>query len=480
MNGKYHRAKLVCAVSVFAAAWTLTASPLVAEEIVLQNDSLKEGDQGCIVGDFVPGEEAAVWLTVPTDGEIVAIQILWWSIDRNAPFTIERNIWIREPGEFPNVGDALLQLEGPKLTPFFLNEFRYVDENQQIPISVPVEAGQTIVVSLEYENRTDIRNGSPSIVRDIDGCQAQKNAIFAIPGDWIDWCSFPQVCGGRPGDFVIRAVLEQESQRRTLAVRSDMPGALVDAGNGYRETPFDLDDLTEGDKVVLTAFAFSPGGDPFVHWKLDGKVVTEKRKMTVRMNVGEDRTAKAIYQDAIPRTLFVESNAPGALVDPGGGFRQTPFVLDELFEGDVLDLRAFAVSPQGDPFSHWQLDGEPAGEDPVLRVEMTAGRDRTAKVFYEGGGQCDQLLGFKAKGKRGKIKTIVDTTLDAGKATVDCVGDNGSNIKTRKIKSNGRAKPKIKNLAAGKYTCTLTRIKDGQGKTLCEGDLASENVRVKE
>ena len=73
--------------------------------------------------------------------------MLWWSIDQEAEETVESNIWIREPRRFPRVGDELLRLRSPQLRPFFLNEFRHVDEQRQVPIEVPVKAGQTIVTS---------------------------------------------------------------------------------------------------------------------------------------------------------------------------------------------------------------------------------------------------------------------------------------------------------------------------------------------
>jgi len=448
---------------VLAAAVALTALRAVGEEIVIRNDSLENGGSGCIIGDFVPGEEAAVWLTVPNDGAIVAIQVLWWSTDPRAEPTIERNIWVRKPKQFPRVGNVLLQLEAPQLTPFFLNEFRFVDENNQIPINVPVEAGQTIVVSLEYANRTDIRNGSPSIVRDIDGCRTGRNAIYATPGGWTDWCSFPQTCGGAPGDFAIRVVLERGSVTRTLDVDSDVPGSLVQVDDEpfFRETPFSLDNLSEGDAVRLTADRFSPEGDPFVHWKLDGRVETESREMTVFMNTGKDRLASAIYHEAVARVLAVRSNVPGARVDPGGGFRVTPFDLRDVFEGDEISLRAFPVSPEGDPFVRWEVDGEPVTENLTVVVVMDAGRDRTASAIYVGGGEsCGDNArlksackknGTKVKGKLSKADPNVEVTFR--------VDDGGDQVKNTGNK--GKATASWKKLAPGSHEVTVCDLADG-------------------
>ena len=48
-----------------------------ADEVVIQNDSLAGGATAAICPCFAAGEEAAVWLTSPFDGNIVAIQIFW-------------------------------------------------------------------------------------------------------------------------------------------------------------------------------------------------------------------------------------------------------------------------------------------------------------------------------------------------------------------------------------------------------------------
>lgn len=449
----------------------LAAAPVLADEIVLQNENLRDGDSGYIVGDFAPHEEAAAWLTVPFDGHIIAVQILWWSIDNGADPTIEENIWIRKAGNFPRPGDEILRLPAPYMVPFYLNEFRYKDEQQQDPIRIPVTAGQTIVVSIEFSEGTDIRNGTPSIVRDISTCRQQKNALYAPNlGGWVNWCNISS------GNFVIRAVLETEDLTRVLMIRSDQPGSLVDAGGGYRETPFDVTGLEEGDSVNLTAFQFSQQGDPFVQWNLDGQFFSSNRAITVPMNTGDDRTATAVYTDLVECTVFVESDVEAALVDAGQGFQPTPFTLSTA-EGYSVTLRAFSFSPFGDPFQYWTLDGQRVSDTTTLTFEMNTGADRTARAVYLGDA-CPVLESFKAKGGSGKATTTTQTTLTAGKVTVECSGTSGSGSKSKKIKPDGKAKAVIKNLPAGDYACTLRKIKDGAGETLCSGDLATENVTV--
>jgi hypothetical protein len=177
-------------------------------ETVVQNDNFVEGEN-IVVGDFDPGEEAAAWLTSPCDGSIVAVQIGWYEGVAGHGQSLEEAIHIRAAAGFPNPGAELEILEGPLMQPGGINEFRYLDEAQTIPLDVPVSAGQTFVVSLEFANPTDVDlpNGGPSVVRDRDGCQASRNALFVSPGVWANWCDFPTLYPPK-GDLVIRAVVD--------------------------------------------------------------------------------------------------------------------------------------------------------------------------------------------------------------------------------------------------------------------------------
>jgi hypothetical protein len=183
-------------------AGALFVCPVLAEEILVRNDRVESGGSLVVVGDFVAGEQAAVWLESPCDGEIVAIRIIWWSFFPGAQQTVEEAIHISDGSTFPFPGLEWELLEAPLLTPNMENEFRYLDENQTIPISVPVSKNQRFVVALEFFNPTDIQNGTASVVRDLDGCTANGNGLFAIPGGWLNFCIFLQ------GDLAIRAVID--------------------------------------------------------------------------------------------------------------------------------------------------------------------------------------------------------------------------------------------------------------------------------
>lgn len=188
---------ITCCLTIGLAA----ATPAWAEEIVVQNDSFVSGGPAIIVGDFVAGEHAGARLTSPINGAIVAVQIGWRSQFGGAPQSLERAIHIYSGTTFPTPGAELALLEGPVLSDGYVNEFRYLDEAQSVPLNVPVTSGQQFYVTLEFDNPTDIANGTASVFRDTSGCQASKNVLYAVPGGWLDFCLFLS------GDLVIRAVI---------------------------------------------------------------------------------------------------------------------------------------------------------------------------------------------------------------------------------------------------------------------------------
>lgn len=176
------------------------ASIAAAQEVTVQNDNAMPPTV-TIVGDFAVGERAAAWLTSPCDGTIVAVQVSWFATGA-APDSLEQSIRISSAGTFPNPGSTLFTIAGPLMVAGGINEFR--DDGMSNPVSVPVTMGQTVVVDLQYANSTNIASGQPSIVRDMDGCQAGRNAIFATPpGAWFNACSL-----GITGDLVIRMVVD--------------------------------------------------------------------------------------------------------------------------------------------------------------------------------------------------------------------------------------------------------------------------------
>lgn len=180
----------------------LAPGPLEAAEVVVKNDSVINGSTAAIQAGFDANESAAVWLTSPCSGNIVAVQIFWRSLTGGTPPSLEDYITINQPGTFPIPGTVLAFLEGPVMNDNFLNEFRYLDEDNTVPISVPILQGQTFAVVFRFASDPNPFLG-PSLVTDADGCQAGKNAINAIGLGWRDACSL-----GVSGDFFIRAVVD--------------------------------------------------------------------------------------------------------------------------------------------------------------------------------------------------------------------------------------------------------------------------------
>ena len=180
-----------------------------ANEVTLQNDSLQNGSNGTIQAGFVAGEKAASWLTTPCDGNIVAAQIFWRSLLGNAPLTVEDSIDIYRSGSFPVPGALAQEIGGPVLTDGVINEYRYLDENNTIPLIVPVVQGETVVVALTFLEAPDPLQG-PSVVNDDDGIEPNRNAIYAsLGGGNFGW--FSNSALGVNGDWVIRAVVDCEA-----------------------------------------------------------------------------------------------------------------------------------------------------------------------------------------------------------------------------------------------------------------------------
>ena len=189
---------------------SLAASRSFAGEATVQNDSLVDGNTGTPCHCFVSGESTAAWLTSPCDGDIVGVQVYWRSQFGGGPSSTEMGISIFDDGAFPTPGAVLVNRDnspaviiGPTLSDSVLNEFRHLDAAQTLPLLVPVASGETFVVSLEVFNQSAGNIFAPTFVYDLDGCQANRNAVDAIPGGWFDACLV-----GVTGDWMIRAVVE--------------------------------------------------------------------------------------------------------------------------------------------------------------------------------------------------------------------------------------------------------------------------------
>lgn len=191
--------RAVCALAAMLAAGTGYAA-----EVTVKNDSLTDFGTAVIVAGFVTGEKAASWLTSPCDGNLRAVQIFWRSFTGTTGEQIHDSIEIYRAGTFPTPGTLAETIGGPVLTDGVLNEWRYLDENNVIPLIVPVTQNETFVVAFTFDAEPPA--SGPSVVRDTDGIQPNRNAIYADIGPTFAWFNAQTL--GVTGDWVIRAVID--------------------------------------------------------------------------------------------------------------------------------------------------------------------------------------------------------------------------------------------------------------------------------
>ena len=215
---------------LFMVAITLATRFAWSTEVTVKNDSLANNSSGVIDAGFIGGEAAAAWLTSPCAGNIVAAQVLWRSVSGNAAQVVEDSLDIYRSGSFPVPGMLAQNIGAPVLTDGVINEYRFLDQNNTIPLSVPVSQNETFIVALTFANADPT---GPSVVRDTDGIQPNRNAIYAdLGGGVFQWFSSSAL--GVNGDWVIRAVVDCAvvSQNADVAVTITALPALYTAGSG--------------------------------------------------------------------------------------------------------------------------------------------------------------------------------------------------------------------------------------------------------
>ncbi len=152
------------------------------------------GGGAVAVPGFVAGEEVAVILDAPAGDypiEIISIGIGWGSIPPNGLQSLEDSLRIY-PAGLPNPGAAQFTVGGPVLTEGVINVF-----------DITAEPGNRVLNSGPFTVSMRLLNPSPPTgpapVHDGNGCQfGGNNAIFAIPGGWLDACLV-----GVTGDWIM-------------------------------------------------------------------------------------------------------------------------------------------------------------------------------------------------------------------------------------------------------------------------------------
>jgi len=198
---------------------TAFGGPVAASEVTIRNDSLTDFGSAAIVWGFVGGEMAGSWLTSPCDGNLVAVQVFWRSPSGVSGDVIGSAIHIYRAGAFPAPGVEAQVIGGPVLQDNALNEWRYLDENNTLPLVVPVTAGETVVVAFEFAQAPQ-PNSDPSVVRDSDGATAGRNVLYGDIGLGNNW--YDSALIGIDGDWVIRAVVDCTAVSTDADVQASM------------------------------------------------------------------------------------------------------------------------------------------------------------------------------------------------------------------------------------------------------------------
>ncbi len=147
---------------------------------------------------FAAHEQAGVVFTAPESDyplEVLRVGIAWGSQSGGTPASLERALHVYAGG-LPNPGSPVFTLEGPVLNDGAINQF----DLEPLPGSIVIPSGP-FTVALEFQTSNAGNTFAPSTVHDGNGCQAGKNAVFAIPGGWNDACTL-----GVSGDWVFFVV----------------------------------------------------------------------------------------------------------------------------------------------------------------------------------------------------------------------------------------------------------------------------------
>ena len=299
---------------------TALAGPLMAAEVTVKNDNLTDFSAGVIQAGFVAGEKAATWLTSPCAGNIVALQVFWRSFSGTTGQLLGGSIDIHRAGTFPTPGPLALEVAGPLLTDGVLNEYRYIDDNSTIPISVPVIQGETFVVSYEFSENPPV--SGPSVVNDADGIQPNRNAIYArlAPNSFV-W--FDSATLGVTGDWVVRAVVDctVSSTEADVSASITATPALYTAGAalGYTITIGNAGPAAAPSVVVVDTFPSAYTSPTWACSATGGATCTSGGSGNIAQAVNLPAGGQVVYTvngTVAPGTTGILSNSVTTVVSP--------------------------------------------------------------------------------------------------------------------------------------------------------------------
>jgi hypothetical protein len=227
--------RLTAILATLLAGWPALMASARASDVRLMNDTLPDASGGMPCNCFVAGNRAAARLTATCAGDIAGVEVLWRSPRGGAPAATEHALVIAEAAPGGGAGAPLVTrdgvvavIESPTLVDGRFNEFRSLDAAGTRPLRVPIGAGGSFAVALEFANTVATAALPATLVYDADGCTRDRNAIYG-DGTWRDGCA-----QGLLGDLAIRAVVDCHAigSATRLALLSGALALMLVAGFG--------------------------------------------------------------------------------------------------------------------------------------------------------------------------------------------------------------------------------------------------------
>jgi len=331
-----------------ALGWLMgmaVAVTAAADEVTVQNDSLNNGSDGVIVTGFAAGEGAAAWLTSPCDGAVVAAQIFWLSQSGGTGTTLGNTIIVYRSGDFPDPGAPAAEIDGPVLTDGVINEYRYLDENNTVPLIVPVTENETFVVAFTFLDPPPNLIG-PSLVRDTNGITPGANALYGDIGLGLQWYDAADL--NITGDWVIRAVVDCQTVSTdadvSVALSADPAQYTPGAALTYTLTVANAGPAAAANTTVVDAFPAAYTGVSWTCAASGGASCEASGSGTIAGNVSLPSGGEVVYTvtgTVAPGTTGVLTNSATAVVgapatDPDATNNTASIDTDEASDDDLI------------------------------------------------------------------------------------------------------------------------------------------------
>ena len=264
---------------------------------------------------FAVGEQAGAVFSAPASAypiEILRVGVGWGSQIGGAPNQLEEAIHIYAGG-LPNPGAPIFTLPGPQLVDGAINEFNL----EPLAGSIVVNSGN-FTVTLEFQNANAGDPFAPSVVHDGNGCQANKNVVYAVPGGWFNACALGvtgdwvfyvvyrslKVTGtaNPPHTIISNAPVNQTTCETVYMVNSGCSTLNITSITGCGSAPFSLD-------TSATSMSIAPGGStPFDVCVTPTSGAVDSCVVTVASNASNSPTTFRFVLDSVTPVGNTPSN----------------------------------------------------------------------------------------------------------------------------------------------------------------------------